>query len=68
MPPHTVEEAIDAKREMRARFRMFRRGKGYVGKKAAADTAFVAKVLETLQQEWPAIRERQDVKVIDRLC
>ena len=66
MPPHTAEEAIDAKREMRARFKMFRRGQGYVGKKAAADTVFVAKVLETLQQEWPAIRERQDVKVIDR--
>lgn len=68
MPPHTAEETIDAKREMRARFKLFRRGQGYVGKKAAADTAFVSKVLETLQQEWPALRERQDVKVIERLC
>lgn len=52
---------------MRARFKVYRRGQGYVGKKAAADTTFVGQVLETLQQEWPGARERQAVKVIDTL-
>ncbi|MNZ67625.1 hypothetical protein D3C78_858800 [compost metagenome] len=52
---------------MRARFKVYRRGQGYVGKKAAADTEFVGRVLQTLQQEWPAARERQAVKVIEPL-
>ena len=53
--------------QMRAHLKMYRRGQGYVGKKAAADTEFVGRVLQTLQQEWPAARERQAVKVIEPL-
>jgi len=56
------------KPNMRARLKMYRRGQGYVGKKAAADTQFVGRVLATLQQEWPTLRDSQGVQVIDRLC
>ncbi|CAM4133517.1 hypothetical protein CCOS865_02593 [Pseudomonas reidholzensis] len=68
LPPNSVEEEFEADLpSMRARFKVYRRGQGFVGKKAAADTEFVGRVLQTLQQEWPAARERQAVKVIDPL-
>jgi len=68
LPPNTVEDEFEAHLpSMRARFKVYRRGQGYVGKKAAADTEFVGRVLQTLQQEWPAARERQAVKVIEPL-
>lgn len=68
LPPNTVEDEFESHMpSMRARFKVYRRGQGYVGKKAAADTSFVSRVLETLQQEWPTARERQAIKVIDAL-
>ena len=68
LPPNTVEAEFESHMpSMRARFKVYRRGQGYVGKKAAADTEFVGRVLQTLQQEWPTARERQAVKVIDPL-
>ena len=68
LPPNSVEDQFEADlTSMRARVKVYRRGQGYVGKKAAADTEFVGRVLQTLQQEWPAARERQAVKVIDPL-
>lgn len=53
---------------MRARLRTYHRGKGYVGKKAAADKDFIGRVYQTLQQEWPAIRSNPEVAYIDRYC
>ena len=68
LPPNTVEAEFESHMpSMRARFKVYRRGQGYVGRKAAADTSFVGRVLQTLQQEWPAARERQAIKVIDSL-
>lgn len=68
LAPCTTEDEFEQRKPgMRARMKMYRRGQGYVGKKAAADTQFVGRVLETLQQEWPALREGQGVRVIDRL-
>ncbi|WP_412460152.1 hypothetical protein ACK2SD_14775 [Pseudomonas sp. SC11] len=69
LPANTVEAESDRHmpESMCARFKVYRRGQGYVGKKAAADTGFVERVLMTLQQEWPAAREQQSVKVIDPL-
>ena len=68
LSPHSHEAEFDQNnRDLAARLKMYRRGQGYVGKKAAADTQFVGRVLETLQQEWPALREGQGVQVIDRL-
>ncbi|OCT29779.1 hypothetical protein [Pseudomonas putida] len=69
LPANTVEDESDLHMpdSMCARFKVYRRGQGYVGKKAAADTQFVERVLMTLQQEWPAAREQQAVKVIDPL-
>ena len=37
---------------MRAHLKMYRRGQGYVGKKAAADKDFMARVLQTLTLTW----------------
>ena len=53
---------------MRARLKMYRRGQGYVGKKAAADTQYVGRVLQTLQHEWAELQDKPGVAVIDRLC
>lgn len=38
--------------QMRAHLKMYRRGQGYVGKKAAADTDFMSRVLQTLTLTW----------------
>lgn len=54
--------------QMRARLKMYRRGHGYVGKKAAADKDFIGRVLQTLQREWPAARDQSGIRVIDSYC
>ena len=38
--------------DMRAHLKMYRRGQGYVGKKAAADKDFMSQVLQTLTLTW----------------
>ena len=38
--------------QMRARLKMYRRGHGYVGKKAAADKEYLERVLQTLSLSW----------------
>jgi len=51
--PHTDERAFSqAKPELFACVKMYRRGQGYVGKKAAADNDFMGRVLQTLKSEW----------------
>lgn|GEM_PF-110503 len=66
LQPNSHEAEFEAHLpSMRARFKVYRRGQGFVGRKAAADTQFVGRVLQTLQQEWPAARERDAVKVIE---
>ncbi|MCQ4345914.1 hypothetical protein NGA35_00420 [Pseudomonas stutzeri] len=69
LAPELGEEEF-AKRTpgMRARLRTYHRGKGYVGKKAAADKEFIGRVYRTLQQEWPTVRSRPEVAFIDRYC
>jgi hypothetical protein len=52
---------------MRTRLRMYRRGQGYVGKKAAADKVFMSRVLQTLKNEWIETRQETEVRVVDRL-
>nr|BFE89714.1 hypothetical protein GCM10020185_02500 [Pseudomonas brassicacearum subsp. brassicacearum] len=47
---------------------MYRRGQGYVGKKAAADKDFIGRVLQTLTQAWQSMQNTSEVRVIDRLC
>ena len=53
---------------MRARLRTYHRGRGYVGKKAAADREFIGRVYQTLQQTWGVARNRTEVAYIDRYC
>ncbi|KPB72823.1 hypothetical protein ACKUFS_10500 [Pseudomonas cannabina] len=53
MAPHTREcEFRDAHPQMRVALKMFRRGQGYVGKKAAADRTFMENTLQALKSEW----------------
>lgn len=51
--PYTDERAFSqAQPALFACVKMYRRGQGYVGKKAAADKDFMARVLQTLKSEW----------------
>lgn len=61
------EEFHEHRPSMRARLRMYRRGQGYVGKKAAADKVFMTRVLQTLRSEWVAIGQQSQVRVVDQL-
>jgi hypothetical protein len=66
---HAEEVHFERQRPaMRARLRTYRRGLGYVGRKAAADREFVSRVLHTLTQEWQAIKGQEGVHVIDQYC
>ena len=69
LSPHAHEDDFEKNtRELRARMKMFRRGQGYIGKKAAADKDFVGRVLATLTQEWQNLQAKPEVRVIDRYC
>jgi hypothetical protein len=69
MAPHTAEQDFERSRpSMRARLRTYRRGGGYVGRKAAADEEFLGRVLHTLNSEWPGAREAMVVRVVDQYC
>jgi len=69
LAPHTLEEEFDKNnRELAARLKMYRRGQGYVGKKAAADRSFIEQVFHTLNTEWQNLKGHSQVKVIDRYC
>ncbi|WP_462402614.1 hypothetical protein [Pseudomonas sp. Marseille-QA0332] len=60
LPPNIGEAEIESHMpSMRARLKVFRRGQGYVGRKAAADTDFVGSVLQSLQASWSSTPQRQ---------
>ncbi|MGA8134022.1 MULTISPECIES: hypothetical protein [Pseudomonas] len=53
--PYADERAFSqAQPALFACIKMYRRGQGYVGKKAAADKDFMARVLQSLKSEWAA--------------
>ncbi|HEY0286126.1 MAG TPA: hypothetical protein VGC62_03810 [Pseudomonas sp.] len=65
----TAEQEFDQEHpHMRARLKMYRKGQGYVGKKAAADKDFLGRVLQTLSSEWGTAQREPGVRVIDKLC
>jgi len=67
LAPHTEEAEFDRNnRELAARLKMYRRGQGYVGKKAAADRNFIEQVFDTLNNAWESFKDNAQVKVIDR--
>ena len=67
LAPNTQEAEFDRNnRELAARLKMYRRGQGYVGKKAAADRNFIEQVFDTLNNAWAAVKDSSQVKVIDR--
>ena len=51
-PGANEEEFIKRTPNLSARLKTYHRGLGYVGRKAAADTDFVGKVLQNLQHAW----------------
>ena len=67
LAPHTEEAEFDRNnRELAARLKMYRRGQGYVGKKAAADRGFIEQVFDTLNNAWVSFKDSSQVKVVDR--
>ncbi|WP_349572442.1 hypothetical protein [Azotobacter salinestris] len=68
--PAGMEEEEFEKRTpaMRVRLRAYRRGKGYVGKKAAADREFIGRVHQTLTEHWRVARSKPGVHYLDRYC
>ncbi len=69
LAPEIAENEFEKRTpSMRARLKTYHRGKGYVGKKAAADKEFIGRVLETLQKEWPSARSKDEIAYIDRYC
>ena len=67
LSPHAHEEEFDKNnQDLLARLKMYRRGQGYVGKKAAADRDFIGRVLDTLKNEWQSLQNKSEVRVIDR--
>lgn len=55
--PYSQEEEFRAAQpHLCVALKMFRRGQGYVGKKAAADTAFIETQLRALRHEWHKAR------------
>ncbi|MGJ7518493.1 hypothetical protein ACSFE6_29655 [Pseudomonas baetica] len=68
LSPHSHEAEFDQNNQhLLARLKMYRRGQGYVGKKAAADKDFIGNVLQTLKQAWASMQNQNEVRVIDRL-
>lgn len=66
---HADEDEFDRNHQnLLARLKMYRRGHGYVGKKAAADKDFIGNVLQTLKQAWASMQNQNEVRVIDRFC
>ncbi|KJH78753.1 MULTISPECIES: hypothetical protein [Pseudomonas] len=64
---HADETEFDKNNQnLLARLKMYRRGQGYVGKKAAADKDFIGSVLQTLKQAWASMQNQNEVRVIDR--
>ncbi|AHL34976.1 hypothetical protein CD58_19770 [Pseudomonas brassicacearum] len=69
LSPYTQEDEFEKNtQDLCARLKMYRRGQGYVGKKAAADKDFMGRVLQTLTQAWESMQNTSQVRVIDRLC
>jgi len=67
LSPHAHEAEFDQNNQnLLARLKMYRRGQGYVGKKAAADKDFIGNVLQTLKQTWASLQNQNEVRVIDR--
>ncbi|PRA21303.1 hypothetical protein [Pseudomonas poae] len=67
LEPNTQEAEFDRNnRELAARLKVYRRGQGYVGKKAAADRNFIEQVFDTLNTAWASFKDSSQVKVIDR--
>ena len=67
---HCAEETEFEKQhpQMRARLKMYRRGQGYVGKKAAADTHFMEKILHNLTLTWEKAKEEPAVVKVNSYC
>lgn len=63
LEPNTEEAEFDRNhRELAARLKVYRRGQGYVGKKAAADRNFIEQVFHTLNTEWQNLRANRTLR------
>jgi hypothetical protein len=60
--PETFEQE---KPEMKVRFKTYHRGKGYVGKKAAADEHFMSRMYQTLLDQWRKAQQSSSVRYVE---
>lgn len=61
------EEAFVASHpNLRARLTMYRRGHGWVGKKAAADKQFMGDVLQKLRDTWRQTERQSKARAVER--
>ncbi|SFB64540.1 hypothetical protein [Azotobacter beijerinckii] len=69
LPAGMVEEEFEkCIPTIRVRLRTYRRGSGYVGKKAAADRDFIGRVHQTLTEQWRVARSNPGIHYLDRYC
>jgi hypothetical protein len=62
MTPCSQEDQFRAAHpQLRACVRMYRRGQGYVGKKAAADPSYLEAVMNDLNAHWRQVQTRPKV-------
>lgn len=61
------QEFVSQRPNMRTRLRTYRRGQGYVGRRAAADRHFIGNVLNTLQHDWARPRTQKQ-ELLDTYC
>lgn len=67
-PEMNEDEFMKRKPSMRARFRTYRQGNGYVGRRAAADRQYMESLYQRLQHEWRERKTESSVAMIDSYC
>lgn len=60
------EDFVSRHPTLRTRLSMYRRGQGWVGKKAAADKQFMNDVLKTLHDAWGQAERTSETRAIER--
>jgi hypothetical protein len=60
------EQFVASHPNLRTRLSMYRRGHGWVGKKAAADKQFMSDVLQTLHDAWGQAGHQPEARVVER--
>lgn len=67
LPANVDPEAFEKEKpNMKVRFKTYHRGKGYVGKTAAADETFMSRMYRTLIEQWSKAQSSPRVQYIEK--